>query len=279
MIDLTKVNEIRNIVNNKIVEKIEDINGLVIYEAFKELIASGVPPLKIYSSGADLIDYKMYGNSVQNGTPTPTTPVEFGCLGVYDATTGKYKIPVKVSNGAEEITTNIYLNEPLRKLGDYVDYIDFENKKVVRQIDKYVFKGTESFSLRGSQPTNGTAIYTAVMFAYRENFDNLICTRFAGDKNYASKMIPGTCCFVNSSVDSRFHFCIEGAGKTVAEVQAMLKEWYDNGNPMVVLYPPNKGVPEETIELPNIPTLKGNITIEIDTTIQPSNLEIVYKGK
>lgn len=255
------------------------VNDVVVYESWKELTKSEVPPLKIYSSGADLIDYKMFGNAIQNGTPTPQTPSDFGCLGTFDIPTGKHIIPVKVSNGTETITTNIYLDEPLRKLGDYVDYIDFENKKVVRQISKYTFKGTESLSLRGQQPTNGTAIYTSAMFAFRENFDNLICTRFSPDATYQSKMIPGTCCFINSSVDSRFHFCLEGAGKTVAEVKAILKEWYDNGNPMVVLYPPNKGVPEETIELPNIPTLKGNITIEIDAEVQPSNLEIVYKGK
>ena len=273
------ISEILDVIQNKVIEKIEDINGLVIYEAFKEVFASGVPPLNIYSSGDDLIDYKIYGESIQYGTPTPTTPADFICIGKYDEPTGKYKIPVKASNGTEEITTNIYLDEPLRKLGDYVDYIDFKNKKVVRQIAKYAFKGTETLSLRGQQPANGTAVFTAVMLAYRENFDNLICTRFSGDKNYASKMIPNTCCFINSSVDSRFHFCVEGAGKTIAEVQAILKEWYNNGNPLVVLYPPNKAIPEEAIELPNIPTLKGNITIEVDTNIQPSNMEIVYKGK
>ena len=34
----------------------------------------------------------------------------------------------------EPMTTSIYLDEPLRKVGTYADYIDFENKKVVRNI-------------------------------------------------------------------------------------------------------------------------------------------------
>ena len=34
------------------------------------------------------------------------------------------------------VVTNIYLNEPLRKAGDYADYIDFKNKKIVRKINK-----------------------------------------------------------------------------------------------------------------------------------------------
>jgi hypothetical protein len=33
------------------------------------------------------------------------------------------------------ITTNIYLDEPLRKVGNYADYIDFKTKKVVRQVE------------------------------------------------------------------------------------------------------------------------------------------------
>lgn len=34
----------------------------------------------------------------------------------------------------EPITQNIYLDEPLRKVGDYADYIDFKNQKVVRKV-------------------------------------------------------------------------------------------------------------------------------------------------
>ena len=34
----------------------------------------------------------------------------------------------------EPVTKNIYLDEPLRQLGDYADYIDFANGKIVRQV-------------------------------------------------------------------------------------------------------------------------------------------------
>ena len=221
-----------------------------------------------------IYDMQVYGNSIQDGTPTPENPIEIESVGDYDETTGKYKIPIKVSDGVEEYTTDIYLDEPLRKIGDYADYIDYKNKKVVRYIDKYIFKGTESLSFRGQQPANGTAVFTAVMLSYRENFENLICTRLSADRNYASNMTPNTCCFINSSVDSRFHFCLEGAGKTVNEVQAILKEWYDSGNPMVVYYPPNKAIPEETIEIPTIETFKGTNVFSIDTKTDASQTNI-----
>lgn len=54
----------------------------------------------------NLVNYRIYGNSVQNGTPTPTNPVEIQSVGYEGDLTnnipayepyGKYKIPVKVS--------------------------------------------------------------------------------------------------------------------------------------------------------------------------------------
>ena len=36
----------------------------------------------------------------------------------------------------QAVTTNIFLNEPLRKLGDYADYINSKENKVVRNVDK-----------------------------------------------------------------------------------------------------------------------------------------------
>ena len=44
---------------------------------------------------------------------------------------------------AEPVTTNIYLDEPLRKLGNYADYINFKENKVVRNIKEFVLKGGE----------------------------------------------------------------------------------------------------------------------------------------
>ena len=41
-------------------------------------------------------------------------------------------------------TKHIYLNEPLRKVGDYADYIDFKNQKVMRQIEVLDDTGTKS---------------------------------------------------------------------------------------------------------------------------------------
>jgi len=67
---------------------------------------------------------------------------------------GKYKIPITVKDEFEnQKTTSIFLDEPLRKIGDYADYIDFENKKLVTCVKVIDDTGTLSLeeSLQGMQ--------------------------------------------------------------------------------------------------------------------------------
>ena len=49
-----------------------------------------------------------------------------------------YKIPVIVNNQ----TTNIYLDEPLRKKGDNADYIDYVTQKLIRKVEVIDDTGT-----------------------------------------------------------------------------------------------------------------------------------------
>lgn len=92
---------------------------------------SGEPPVLIENTmSANLSDYQIHGDLRQDGTPSPASPVAIESCGDYDETTGKYKIEIVTSR----TKTNIYLDEPLRKLGDYADYIDFKNRRVVRRV-------------------------------------------------------------------------------------------------------------------------------------------------
>lgn len=57
----------------------------------------------------------------------------------------------------EPITTNVYLNEPLRKIGDYADVLDFKNKKVVRNTLKRVYDGVNDSNNPFNKADNETA--------------------------------------------------------------------------------------------------------------------------
>ena len=43
---------------------------------WKIVTIEGVPPIYFASDGTELTAYEISGNMVQNGTPTPTTPVQ-----------------------------------------------------------------------------------------------------------------------------------------------------------------------------------------------------------
>lgn len=188
--------------------------------------------------------------------------------------------PTVYEHYVEPITTNIYLNEPLRKAGEYKDYIDFEQQKVIRELAVYSFKGTESLTLRGSQPNNGTAfMVSSAIVAKIGTSDNSLCSRFEVDRAYSRNMTPNTCGFIDTSVSSRFHFCLEGVGKTTTEAKEIIANWYSEGKPMLVYYPLENPDDTETIELSILPTHKGTTILEVDTTIQPSNMEVEYYGK
>jgi len=67
-----------------------------------------------------------------------------------------YKIPVSVG----EYTYNIYLDEPLRKVGEYADYIDFTTGQIVRQVKEleltsasfvYNYRSTKGVGFSGNE--------------------------------------------------------------------------------------------------------------------------------
>ena len=187
-----------------------------------------------------------------------------------------YELSIKASNGTSTETKKIYLKEPLRKVGDYADYIDFKNQKVIRKIGSYVFNENDNW---GRYKVNtGNCVY---------NLDNTltpligapllepVCTHFkqvdtAGTANFnASEM--------------RFQMSGETIGGTRIYVGASqttlddFKNWISLNKPELI-YPLATQF-EEPIILPNIPSYKVNTTYEVDTNIQPNSMYIKYKGK
>lgn len=195
-----------------------------------------------------------------------TTPVEYEPYG--------YRIPVKASNDTEEITTNIYLNEPLRKIKDYADYIDFKNKKIVRVIKKAIFDGTEYWS-KSTSVDNRFTLSLAKPYTTAVTPPCVLCDRLIHngkrevgtiDRSYSGEKPTGV----------QLVFGMEF--ETLDEFKQYIADQYNAGTPMYVNYVLYEEE-TETIELPNIPTLKGTSIIEVDTDIQPSNMEVIYKGK
>lgn len=174
----------------------------------------------------------------------------------------------------EPITKNIYLDEPLRKVGDKADYIDFKNGKVVRKIKEKIFENTFNWSM-----------YSTSKFLYASNDiqyiagSNCYCSHYLGvsaggsdahaDKNNVAYI---------SSINKNQLWIIDNNYTDLASFKENISNQYENGTPLKLYYPLATEDPQP-IELPNIPTHKGTTILSIDTTIQPSNAEVKYKGK
>ena len=219
-----------------------------------------------------ITNYKLYGQSVQNGTPTPDTPIEVESVGEYDETTGKYKIPVTVSDGTRNITTNIYLDEPLRKIGDYSDYIDFDNSKVVRNVGRRQITSNLTITL-GTSPTSNGLYRCYIVPSNAKDGTNL-----DGYANFLPTLKQGW----NKWTAEQVHF-----GQSNNAIYIITNEQYtsktdfvnylsNNGSFKPYVYYRLDSSDEQPITLPTIPTFKGTTILSIDTTIQPSNAEIEY---
>ena len=174
-----------------------------------------------------------------------------------------YKIPVNVNN----VITNIYLDEPLRKSSDgmYTDHIDFANKKIYRQIKEITLNGTETWSRVGAK--NGA-------YRFRSDFPDiaigsnsvLYCTHFLNNGDtYAFEGISGA---ANIQIYIRW----DSLFTTVED----LTTWLASNKPTVDYALAT--TTEESITLPNIPTIDGNNTLNIETEITPSQVYIKFKS-
>ena len=176
----------------------------------------------------------------------------------------------------EPITTNIYLDQPLRKTDNVVDYIDFKNQVLKSQIKEVVFNGSEKWALNtrlegvnrfyltltDSYPTNSGAIYNQCKCSHFDTTSNMSI----GNRDFLKNLV-----YVYNNIAYFYTNPNE-----FPDLEYWI-EWVKN-NKLTLQY---KSAEESTtkIELPNISTFKGTTIIEVDTEIQPSNMEVKYKGK
>lgn len=176
----------------------------------------------------------------------------------------------------EPITTNIYLDEPLRKIGNYADYIDFGNKKLVRNVTEYKFKGTEI--LNNLYDTNTSGKYRMFL-----TIPNSMTGNSSSNKSIASNLYPGGT--ADSTYLCKLSIGLHSGGgaviydenlQTVEDMKAFITEQYNNGTPLIAIYPLANPT-EQTIDLPSIPTLEG--TTILDSTQNPSYVEVEYTNE
>ena len=219
----------------------------------------------------NLIGYRMYGNSKQSGTPTPSSPKEISSVGIYDEASGKYKIPVKVTGIGKEEVVNIYLDKPLCKVGDYKDEIDFEKGQVIRRVYQQRITKIETKSSTYSTYylyLNATDERPLV----GDRVANCISNKFkTGNYTYTdlSKQAFGIKTYKTSGGAYRIVYSL--SSKALEDAQKEIGDGFD------VIYVLNTAI-TENIDLTPLPQFNGTTTYEVLTDAPPSGIEVCYYG-
>lgn len=290
--------------------------------------AEGVPCDIDNSKGKNIRDYKIYGNSIQDGTPTPESPIDIQSVGdlVTDAESehyGKYYVPIHISGQRKNIFPGLIKGTGLNSANGAVMYhTNYATSKYI-QVD---YKGNGNYYISGLPTT-----LTHFVAAYNANKEFLGRTGGAIAKDrlltvsmFAQGTAQGTgdiaylrvTCYKTSAntgtIDDIDDAKIQlEPGSTATEYEpykgSMTTHIYldeplrkvgdiadyidfknqkairqvevldDSGTKAIseslgVLTSPT----EENISLPNLKTYKGTNVIATGTAIQPSNIKIKY---
>lgn len=225
-------------------------------------------PADVYADGTTAtVDLK--GNMSQSGTPTPTSPIYPSECG--DLVNGDYVLPIKSGS----TTMPVYLGQV----------------QSTRKIKKLVLTGEESNIYNyqynyGSTVTNGFRITAMLNDTY--NRAQGICT------HYPVKQIASTVTLWLGVNDKTLYFVgiADVLGITsVSDFRTWLAQQYANGTPVTVWYvmatettgivnePIRKiGAYADTVSDITIPTITGQDTFDVETTLKPSEVSLTYTG-
>ena len=229
---------------------------------YKSRTIAGTLPLNFKSLGKPLSDYLIEGNTIQNGTPTPSDPVDVVGCGEWDATEQSYKLPITCAN----VTSNIYLG----------------NVQTTRKIKKLVLTGEEEIGLYQG------FFYIKLPTDAKKESMAMKSTHFYGT---ATIPIVNLCCRQMktgywggqlAAIQLRYD-----AMTSVSLLRNYLQQQYASGTPVTVWYvltTPETGIVNEplhkigdyadTITMAQagvtLPTTAGTNTLSVGTTVQPS---------
>ena len=236
-------------------------------------IDTDVLPLAFLSDGTPLTAWSISGNMARTGTPTPTVPItpeECGELVTTGEHAGQYAIPI--SNG--NTTYNIFLNEPLRKFGDYGDTVASDGT-VVRRIKKLVLTGQEAAITKNDATTN-TLFYirfennnwTNAIMAQKAICTHLKYQAYVEESVYIG--YNGVILYLNFGTDI---MNAQTSGNTVDGLKEYLAAQYAAGTPVCIWYVLSTPT-TETFTAPQIVPAKGANTLTVNTTLPPSEVSI-----
>lgn len=174
----------------------------------------------------------------------------------------------------EPVTTNIFLNEPLRKLGNYADYIDFKNNKVVRKCVKKYLSNYNWMKNNIGEFSNGSYGFYAEDRSIVPDYTGNLPSSAYGFSNVfpithlTSNWATYTFAIWVATWATNVRIVIPAEYLTEKSVSA-LKSWLEENNAYMICIRKTPAEEPLNIDLPKL-TAKTTI-IEVDTNLAPSN--------
>jgi hypothetical protein len=179
-----------------------------------------------------------------------------------------YKIPISSAN----TTTPVYLGEV----------------ETTRKIRKWVLTGEEESWSKDSDSGQSARYYIAISDT-ESSTQNLLSSHFTQSAQYGIGTIRGYRKTIIFSVDKTIY-------ATIADFKSYLAQQYANGTPVTIWYAlvtPTTGIVNEplckigdysdTLSMEQagvqIPTANGSTTLDVETTVKPSEVYIKYRGE
>ena len=272
---------IKAIINNteKEIEQIknsdeQDID--YVYSRIGDTEVEGEPPISIKSIGGELADYRIYGNTVDGESVG-----DFVTDGNH---AGEYKVPVTIN----DVTTNLYLLEPLKMVGDEAEYIDYGEQKqhrvrknlwsgVVEQgnVSQDGGYGSDNKRIRSKNvPIEpGTYMISSnvlmrIIYAYNDDQKIGVCLNSADGVYSRSFTVPAGANNIAISMMKR----VAGVQVDITPSDFIWGQ-IEKGSEATT-YEPYITNTELDVTLPALSTIKGTNTLSVNTSIQPSNMYI-----
>ena len=242
--------------STRIATKTTEADGII--KIYKRIRGNYLPKKEDFDSG-------MYWLMINEGdTALPYEP--YG-----------YKIPVVTSaDGTEPITTPIYLDKPLYKIGDYADSINYAEQKVERVVKELVLTGKENWYYMPNYDVENTVrIHSLGILLDRKGTMLDLCSHFER-MDYHSLNVSNKPAFSIASGTQLVFRVSKAEGSAVTYFKSYLAAQYAAGTPVKVYYV--LATPEtKTVEPVKIPTLNGTTVIDVDTAVKPESMTIKYR--
>ena len=277
------------------IDKILDKNGNVLFAVNKEV--EGTPALTYTGKEeTNLKKYRIYGNTV-NGESV-------GDLITEGEHAGEYSVPVTITNGTDTQTTNLYLPEQIKMVGDEAEYVDYKEQKqhrvrknlfpvvaISKTVNGVTFTVNADKSVTCNGTNNGTsgAIFefnpSGVSLEIGESYIVTGCPEGGAiGRSYVIQYNNGSSW--NYEIGTGATFTALGTG--IARPRIIISTGVTVNNltfyPMIRkanieddTYEPYIEDTELDVTLPALPTLSGTNTLSVGTEVQPSNLYL--KGR